>query len=238
MALTETPRNDRGAPTPPAPEPPPRSSAATSGNPSRPRGIRPGSRRRARIAAGAAIAAVAIGGNVLVYTSLDERTEVVQVVRNVRAGEPIAAADLRTVAVDVDPTVPVVAGDRLGTLVGQYARTAIASGSLMTPGLVQPEPLVSDGAGVVALEIEPTRVPFGLVERSRVQLVVVPGRDEGAAFVADGRIVARGDDVDSITGASALSIEVAADHAPILAAADDVRVVLLQPDADPALEGG
>ncbi len=84
-----------------------------------PRGFRPTSRRRARIAAGAVLAAVAIGGNVLLYSSLDDQTEVLQVVRNVRAGETVTSDDLRIVEVDVDPSVPVVEADDIGLVVNQ-----------------------------------------------------------------------------------------------------------------------
>jgi hypothetical protein len=204
--------------------------------PGEPRGFRPTSRRRARIALGAALAAVAIGGNVLVYSSLDDKTEVLQVVRNVRAGEMITSSDLRVVEVDVDPTVPTVAANQVGLVVGQYARVYITSGSLMVSQLVQPNPLVAAGASVVAVEIRPTRVPSGLRERSRVMIVVLPSNSDEDVFVTTGRVVARGDDADNVTGVFGLSIEVPEAAASRVAAGDDVRVVVLDPGADPASE--
>lgn len=204
-----------------------------------PRGFRPGSRRRARIAVGAALAAVAIGGNVLVYTSLDDRTEVLQVVRNVRAGELVTDADLRVVEVDLDPTVPAVEADQIGLVVNQYARVYITSGSLMVRQLVQPTPLVSEGAGVVAVEIRPTRLPSGLRERSRVMIVVVPENNDEELFVTTGRIVARGADTGDVSGVTGLSVEVAEADAARVAAGDDVRVVVLDPGSDiPTEQGG
>lgn len=203
---------------------------------SEPRGFRPASRRRARLAGGAALAALAIGGNVLVYSSLDDKTEVVQVIRNVRAGETVTSDDLRIVEVDVDPSVPVVESDDIGLVVNQYARVFIASGTLIVPQLVQSTPLVSAGAGVVAVEIRPTHVPFGLRERSRVMIVVVSDDDGVAPFVTTGRVVFRGADVDGVTGVFALSVEVAEDVAPTVASGDDVRIVLLDPAGDPAME--
>jgi hypothetical protein len=203
-----------------------------------PRGFRPASRRRVRIATGVALAAVAIGGNVLVYSALDDTTEVLQVVRNVRAGDAITSDDLRVVEVDLDPTVPVVEADDIGLVVGRYARVFIASGTLMVPQLVQSAPLVTVGAGVVAVEVRPSRVPSGLVERSRVMLVVVPDDADVDPFVTTGRVVARGTDVDGVSGVAALSVEVAEADAARVAAADDVRVVLLDPGVDPATEQG
>jgi flagella basal body P-ring formation protein FlgA len=111
----------RGAPPPAAAPVDPAPTASV-------RGFRPGSRRRARIAAGVALAAVAIGGNALVYATLDDRVEVVQVVRDIPAGDTIEATDLRVVGADVDETVPVVHADAIDTVIGSYARTAIGDG--------------------------------------------------------------------------------------------------------------
>jgi hypothetical protein len=205
---------------------------------SEPRGFRPGSRRRARIAVGAALAAVAIGGNVLIYASLDDKTEVLQVVRNIRAGEVVTSDDLRVVEVDLDPTVPAVEADQIGLVLNQYARVYITSGSLMVEQLVQPTPLVSAGAGVVAVEIRPSRVPSGLRERSRVMLVVVPENNDEELFVTTGRVVARGSDADAVSGVFGLSVEVAEADAPRVAAGNDVRVVVLDPGSDIATEQG
>lgn len=199
-----------------------------------PRGFRPTSRRRSRLAAGAVLAAIAIGGNVLLYASLDDQTEVLQLVRNVRAGEIVTSDDLRIVEVDLDPTVPAVAADDIALVVNRYARVYLPSGTLIFDQLVQSTPLVTDGAGVVAVEIRATRVPSGLSTRSQVMLVVA---DDGSSelFVTEGRVVRRGTDGDE---GGALSVEVAVADAPRVAAADDVRVVLIAPGVDPATEQG
>ena len=205
--------------------------------PAAPRGFRPASRRRARIALGVVIAALAVGGNLLVYSSLDHKTEVLQVVRDIPAGELVAASDLRVVTVDVDASVPTVAPDDIASVVNQYARVHIAAGTLMVGVLVQPTPLVTDGQGVVAVEIRPSQIPAGLRERSRVMLVTV-NRDGSTGLITEGRVVAHGDSSGSTDGVMALSVEVNQDDAAAIAAADDVRVALLDPAADPALEGG
>ena len=194
------------------------------------RGFRPGSRRRARIAAGVAIAAAAVVANVLIYTSLSDTTEVVQFVDNVRAGELIAGDDVRLVAVDGDVDgADLVPADRLGSIVNQYARTFIPSGSLASTYLVQPEPLVAAGSAVVAVSPVDDLVPTGITERSRVRLVF----GDGAAV--DGRVVSI--DRDEAGGARSLSVEVAEADAPAVAAGEDIVVVLLDPQADPAIEG-
>jgi len=201
-----------------------------------PRGFRPASRRRTRIAVGSVLAAIAIGGNALLYASLADKTEVLQLVRNVSAGETVTSEDLRVVEVDLDATVPAVAAEDIGLVVDQYARVYLPSGSLISDQLVQSSPLVSDGAGVVSVEIRPTQVPAGLSTRSRVQLVIVPGGD-AAPFVVDGRVVHHAGDASDGTTAS-LSVEVAVGEAATVAAADDVRVVLVEPGVDAATEQG
>jgi hypothetical protein len=212
--------------------------AGSTASPNRsPRGFRPASRRRARIALGVFLAAIAIGGNLLVYSSLDHKTEVLQVVRDIPAGQLVSAGDLRVVAVDVDPTVPTVAPSDIASVVNQYARVHIAAGALMVGVFVQPTPLVTAGQGVVAVEIRPTHVPAGLRERSRVMLVVVDG-DGSPGLVTEGRVVARGDASGTSENVMALSVEVRQEDAAAVAAADDVRVALLDPGADPALESG
>lgn len=180
------------------------------------------------------LAAVAIGGNVLLYTSLDDKTEVLQLVRDVRAGEVVTDADIRVVEVDLDPTVPSVAADDVGLVVNQYARVYLPAGSLVVDQLVQPTPLVSDGAGVVAVEVRSTQLPAGLTTRSQVLLVIVPEGD-AEPFVTTGRVV-RHSGADDL--AAALSVEVAVADAPRVAAADDVRVVLIEAGIDQATEQG
>lgn len=212
--------------------------------PERSRGFRPMSRRRARIAAGAALAAVGVGGNVLVYSSLGDTQEVLQVTSDIRPGELLTAADMRVVAVDLDPTVPVLPASQLAAVVNQYARVYIASGTLLVDTFVQPRPLVSDGHDVVAVEIRATRVPAGLRERSLVMLVIpaagsVAGEGVSTALV-QGRVVSRGELGAESSGSGAaivtLSVEVPIADAAVVAAADDVRVALLDPGVDEAIE--
>lgn len=208
---------------------PAEAAAQPSADQADPRGFRPASRRRSRIAAGVVLAAVAIGGNVLLYTSLDDKTSVLQLTNNIRAGEQVTVADLRTVEVDLDPTVPVVEAEDISLVLNQYATTYIASGSLLFEGLVQPRPLVADGAGVVAVEISASRLPSGVLERSRVVVVVVDG-DE--LTQTEARVVSIGRNADGDNSGS-LTVEVPIADAAAVAAAGDVRIVLVDPANDP-----
>jgi len=195
-------------------------------------GFQPAARRRNRIALGVALAAVAIGGNLFVYSTLDDAEPVVQVVRDVAAGEQLTADMLRTVDVDADPTVNVVAGDDLGRLIGSYAKVRLVSGSLVTAQSVQPDPLVGGGNAVVAIQIAAGILPIGLRERVPVDLVIPGDRtapEPTAITTIPGIVVGLPTAVDSALGVESLSVEVAADDAATVAAADDVRVVLVEP---------
>jgi hypothetical protein len=203
-------------------------------------GFAPTSRRRTRIAAGFALAALAIGGNLLVYSGLDSSEPVVQAVRDVAAGEQITPDMLRTVDVDADTTVNLIGGDRLDTLVGSYAKVRLVAGSLLAPESLQATPLVTPGSSVVAIQVPDGALPIGLRERVPV-LLVVPGErsaEAGAITSTPGRVVGLPTATSSALGLQSLSVEVAASDAAAIAAADDVRVVLVEPTADPATTDG
>ena len=194
------------------------------------RGFRPSNRRRTRIAGGIALAALAVGGNVLVYSSLDDRVAVLQVTRDVPAGEQITAADVRSVEVEVDPSVHTVPTDDVATVVGRYAKVRIVAGSLIVDEALQDSPLVSHGASVVAVQISEGGIPLGLREQSHVQLVV--GGADGSVVAVRGIVVGLPAEAGTVTGTWSLSVEVPAAEAARIAVADDVRVVLLPPDED------
>lgn len=195
------------------------------------RGFAPSARRRNRIAAGVALAALAVGGNILVYSTLDSGETVLQAVVDVPAGAQITDDMLREVDVDVDPTVNVIDSDDMASVVGQYAKVRIVSGSLLTSQSIQAAPLVAPGASVVAIQVQEGSLPVGLRERVPVQLVIPPTTGEGETqpLVVAGIVVALPTTPTNAIGTQSLSVEVAATDAATLAAADDVRVVLSEP---------
>ncbi len=197
-------------------------------------GFQPANRRRNRIAIGVLLVALAVGGNALVYATLNQARPVVQVVADVPAGTQLTADMLRTVDVDADATVNVIAGDDLDSLVGQYAKVRLVSGSLVVAESLQPEPLVSPGSAIVAVQVRQGSLPSGLRERVPVVLVVPSSADDGSPTSIEGRVVGLPRETSTALGLESLSVEVAREEAPLLAAADDIRVVLVEPSADPA----
>lgn len=200
------------------------------------RGFQPASRRRSRIAAGVALAAVAIGGNLLIYSNLQSAEPVVQAVRDVAAGEQLTADMFRTVDVDADSTVNLLDGSQIDSLTGSYAKVRLVAGSLVTAESLQALPLVTPGTSVVAIQVADGSLPIGLRERVPVLLVVPADRVvEGTDITSiAGRVVGLPIDTTSALGLQSLSVEVAAGDAATIAAADDVRVVLLEPSDDPS----
>lgn len=215
----------------------PRVATPTVADESPPHGFRPGSRRRARIAGGAALVAVAIGGNVLVYSSLDDRESVLQVVHDVPAGDQMTGDDVRPIDVDADDTIRTVRTDQLSTVIGQYAKVRLVAGSLVVAEALQSTPLVTPGTAIVAIQVPEGALPIGLRERSRVELVV-PGASDAAGVAAptvvSGRVVGLPSAPVTATGTLSLSVEVAEPVAPSVVASDDVRVVLVESGTDDA----
>jgi hypothetical protein len=189
------------------------------------------------VAGGVALVAAAIGGNLVVYSSLDDRETVLQVVRDVPAGEQLTVDDVRPIDVAADDTLRTVPDDQLSTIVGQYAKVRLVSGSLVVAEALQSTSLVSPGSAIVAIQVPEGALPIGLRERSQVELVVPvegDGSSSATPAVVRGRVVGLPSAPLTATGTLSLSVEVAQQVAAGVAASDDVRVVLVEPGVDDA----
>jgi hypothetical protein len=87
---------------------------------------------------------------------------------------------------------------------------------------------------VVAVSIPEGELPAGLRERSHVQVVIPPRGDNPAIISVVGRVVGLPAAADSATGQMSVSVEVAVADAVVVASAETVRLVLLDPGVDPA----
>ena len=209
--------------------------AATSTTRSGTSAFRPSSRSRVRVTLGLLLSIAAVGAMLTVFATANERTAVLQVVRDVPAGAQLSPDDVRVIEVSADSSLAVVASSRLALVVGQYAKVRMVAGSLLTSPMLQAMPLVGSGSAIVAVAVPSGELPIGLRERSRVQLVFPQTSGaEVSPRPVEGRVVGLPMAADSITGRESLSIEVAIADAPTLAAAAEVRVVLLDPGVDPA----
>jgi hypothetical protein len=123
----------------------------------------------------------------------------------------------------------VPAGD-LASVVGGYAKVRLVAGTLLAAESLQPDPLVAPGSAVVVVTVGSGELPVGLRERSRVRLVLTSNTAGAVADSVEGVTVG----LPATPGGGAgnqvsVSVEVPADAANRVAAAERVRLVLLDP---------
>jgi hypothetical protein len=202
--------------------------AATSreGQPATPARI--SSRARGRLALGALVVAIGVLINLAIYRGIDDKSTVLQLNRDVPAGQQVTADDFRTVEIGSDGAFRSVPSGDLNVVVGSYAKVRLIAGTLLAREALQAGPLVASGASVVAVTVPAGEVPIGLRERSRVSVVMVAS--DRTSTSVDGLVVGLPSQAGS-SGQVSVSIELAAKDAGSVAAAEKVRLVLLDPGA-------
>ena len=216
----------------PAAEPDP--PASTTGPTAPRRAFRPSSRSRVRIAVGVLLSIIAISVTLLIFSTADRRVPVLQVVRDVPAGQQLSVGDLRSIEVSAEDTLAIVAAEDLPVVVGRYAKVRLVAGALLTSAALQDQPLVGPGSAVVAVTVPDGELPAGLRERSQVQLVFPP---DGSAIPPPpvvGRVVGLPTTPDGVSGTISVSVELATADATTVAGQRSARIVLLDPGVDPA----
>lgn len=134
-------------------------------------------RRRPLLLVGT-IAAVLLGGlgTAWVFTTSAASTEVVGVRVAVQRGEVIDRDDLTVVKVGLDPSLDVVAGDRIEEIVGQRAATDLAAGGLLASGSLTNQVVPKAGESLVGVALAPSMLPAeALLAGDRVTIVETPG---------------------------------------------------------------
>ena len=206
-------------------------SATSSKATSRSKPARTSTKTRNRLAAGALFVLIGVLVNLAIYRGVNHKTSVLQLSRDVPAGEQIVAADFRTVAISADGAFRSVPLSDEASVIGQYAKVRLVAGSLLAREGLQTNPLVQPGASVVAVVVPTGEVPAGVRERSRVSLVLVAA--DKSTNAVPGQVVGLPTVSSSSSGQTSLSVEVAAADAVNVAGADKVRVVLLDPVVTP-----
>ena len=186
------------------------------------------SRARGRLALGALIVAIGVLINLAIYRSVDDKSPVLQLNRDVPAGQQISADDFRTVEIGADGAFRSVPSSDLNAVLGSYAKVRLIAGTLLAREALQAGPLVAPGASVVAVTVPAGEVPIGLRERSRVSVVIVAS--DRTSTSVNGTVVGLPSQAGS-SGQVSVSIELAAGDAGAVAAAEKVRLVLLDPGA-------
>lgn len=175
-------------------------------------------------------------GGVLLFTSADDRAEVLVAATDLEPGRAVGLDDLRIERVAVSGGVRSVPAAAAAELVGQHPTGRIPAGTLLSPTMFDAAiPLAADEM-VVGAALDPGEAPLTAVEvGAAVELIEValgrPGEDTGSADAA--RPIGRGTvwAVEPVaTGQLWLSVRVERDvgMAVSLAAAQDrLRVALV-----------
>ena len=197
--------------------------------------FRPTGRARARLVGGILVVLLGVLVSVGVYWRVNRKVAVLQLARDVPAGEQVTVDDLTQVRVSVDGPFAAIPAGESSSVVGQWAKTRLIAGSLLTRAAVQTSSLVAAGHAVVAVRIPVGELPAGLREQSRVQLVITGPAAASTIASAPGPASVEGSMVGVPSAPEAggtsvsISVEVDAHDAAPVAAADRVRVVLIAP---------
>ena len=133
-------------------------------------------RRPMLIVASAAALMMGALGSVWLWTSATSRVEVIATRTTIARGATIAAADLVTVRMGVDPAVQVVPAGDAASLIGKRAALDIAAGGLVTRASVTDAVLPPKGSTVVGLALGRGLLPATpLKAGDAVRIVQTPG---------------------------------------------------------------
>lgn len=188
----------------------------------------------------ALLAALAGYGNYVLITTQDERVDVLVLIHDVGWGHPINDADLGVAkAVPAQPLASIPVSDR-DRVIGQFARSTLSSGTVLTPGQLTEQPVPGPGERLVGLPVKPGHLPSrGLTAGDLVQVVPVAGsagtdaQQTPASPAAPFRARVLGIGPPDSAGAVTVDVVVGGDAAAAAtsAAAGQVVVVQLGPGA-------
>lgn len=191
------------------------------------------------VVAGVLLVVLSALGGVLLFTSTDDRKDVLVAAEDIEPGAAIAADDLRIERVAVDSRVRSIPGSRADDVVGQRATGRIPAGTMLAPAMVDDETPLGPGEMVVGAALDPGEAPLFEVEvGSSVELLDVQSTTAGepttgaaiATTLGTGTVWA----VDPVaTGQLWLSIRVSREvglAVSVASAADRLRVVLIGSD--------
>ena len=202
------------------------------------RGLRVRPQRPVRAVLALLLVVASVVAALTVYTRIGDRTDVLVASRTILAGDRLTDADFRVVSLSTDGDLAVTDAAGRDLLVGQYAKVRIEEGSIVSPGAIQPEALVSADRVLMSVLVPAGDVPRGLREQSRVALVVDPG-DGSTPQLVEATVAAVPPDLPTVladtagvrSAAVALSVEVAPGYVALVGSADEVSVGVLDPSA-------
>jgi hypothetical protein len=187
------------------------------------------------IVAGVLLVLLSALGGVLLFTSTDDRTDVLVAARDLDPGTPVARGDLRVQRVALDSNVASLPVASAAELVGEHPIGRIPTGTMLSAAMFEPEVPLGPGEMVVGAALDPGEAPlFKLKVGAAVELVKVtvpsPGgaeTDGSATSIGTGTVWA----VEPVaSGQLWVSVRVTSDigmQASAAAAQDRLRVALI-----------
>jgi len=121
---------------------------------------------------------------VFLLSASSTRTTVLVAARNLPAGEPITAADLRSVAINADEAVLFTPAAQSATLVSRVPLAPLSAGTLLNPAMFATSSDLTGGDTVIAAAMQPGELPTNRIRHGdRVAAVLVPSGSTGAQEV-------------------------------------------------------
>lgn len=139
-----------------------------TGTPSQP--VLTSRRPRGRLAAAGLLMVLFALGNVVLYSRVAARPEVLATARDVRYGQILTADDVKVVQLRGEG-VATIPASRMSQVVGQTARATVGRGTLLSPSLIISGPAVGANEAVASAALRSGLYPAGLRPGDRVRVV-------------------------------------------------------------------
>lgn len=175
------------------------------------RSVQGGRRNRTRIALGLVVIVLCVLATASLFSSANNRAQVLTLRHSVPAGHTIASGDLAITRVSVGADVRTTPASALDRIVGRVAAVTLVAGSLLSPDDVSVAAGVPSGMAIVGASLKAGQYPVSLAPGDEVRLVEIAAPsavgdsaaplDRGRASVLD---VARSRDSPDVLAVSLL----------------------------------
>ncbi len=134
------------------------------------------------IVAGVLLVVLSALGGVVLFTSSDDRTEVLVAAKGLQPGQAVERGDLRIERVALDNGVASVPADAADSVVGQHPIGQIPAGTMLAPAMFEAAVPLGPDEVVVGAALDPGEAPLQQLEvGTSVELLRVPVAGPNAA---------------------------------------------------------
>ena len=140
-----------------------------------PRAAQGGRRNRTRIALGLVVIVLCVLATASLFSSANNRAQVLALRHAVPAGHTIASGDLAITRVSVGADVRTTPASALDRIVGRVAAVTLVAGSLLSPDDVSVAARVPSGMAIVGASLKAGQYPVSLAPGDEVRLVEIAG---------------------------------------------------------------